>query len=115
MQVQAELPIEFLVGQFEAVPMASFFQKCHVQLMVLAREHMPRHFNVAVGWHVDGRGRSYLTEGETECPTTEDIPLADTGSRFKTNQLVAGLRRKSYLFDAHVFRLRPLEEGVCQK
>ena len=69
MEVESELSVQFMVGQWESVSRATFFEQREVEFMAFATKDVPGHFHVAVSRNVYGSRQRGLAEREAERPT----------------------------------------------
>src|SRR5262245_29577573 len=111
-QVQTELPEQNIVGRAQPFHLAALLKHRQVKLWRIAAEDLPRHLDIAVARNLDGRRRRGLSQGEAERPAAENVPLCDPRPRLQADQLLAGLRRKPELLDAHGRLVTPSKNSL---
>lgn len=60
MQMQSQLPVQSFEADIQSVVLATLLQECKVKLIMLPAEHLPCHFDIAVGRNIDRRRRRLL-------------------------------------------------------
>jgi len=93
MDVESKLLDESLSAQWLAISPAALLQKGQVDIDLSPSEYVPCHLHIAVSGDTHGRRWLWLSEGATERPPTQLVPVREPREAPEFDQLVLGAER----------------------